>query len=280
MDYSEIPFSPLLTPLYSPVAGRRSGPGVMRSRELTLHLTNCSTPESGHCTLPEHHTRADPGAWATGKLSLRAWEWESWPHHLSARQWHGPRRQALSPHLLPPTAGRSTGFKVWESWPCTSPGYGDCRRTGLEGIRAEDQVSQIPLRPNPELLIDRPHRWTDGVHWVASPTDAKLQDLHDTGPPEDIWEESQWGSSIYRVALARGPHQTNKSVQWTFASKEAWTRLWHSTASVFNSEVFFFCPTVAGGGCKGGGKVRGKGNMSIIVVHDVEFTKNQQEGFC
>ena len=47
----------------------------------------------------------------------------------------------------------------------------------------------------------------------AGPTDPKLQDLHDSGWQQDIWEESLWGSSIDSVAEARG----NVPDQWLIA---------------------------------------------------------------
>jgi hypothetical protein len=48
------------------------------------------------------------------------------------------------------------------------------------------------------------HWWTVGVHEEAGPTDLKLQDLHDTGQQQDIWDVFWWGSGIASVAEARG----------------------------------------------------------------------------
>lgn len=52
--------------------------------------------------------------------------------------------------------------------------------------------------PDPGLWTgqpqDIPHQWTAGVYEEAGPTDPKVQ---------DIWEKSQWNSSIDRIAEAR-----------------------------------------------------------------------------
>jgi len=89
------------------------------------------------------------------------------------------------------------------------------------------------------------HQWIAGMHEGAGFTDAKLQYLHDTVQQQDIWEEPQWGSGIYRVAEARGfiPHQ------WVIAehlqAKKCeqkdilWDTLWYTTASTTR---FFFPP--------------------------------------
>ena len=46
--------------------------GVMSMEgQLSLPLTNCSTPENRLCTLPGQHSRAGPDEQATGELSSR-----------------------------------------------------------------------------------------------------------------------------------------------------------------------------------------------------------------
>ena len=54
------------------LAGVKAGPGVTRVRELALPHTSCSTRESGPCTLPGQHTRADPAVWVRDDPALRA----------------------------------------------------------------------------------------------------------------------------------------------------------------------------------------------------------------
>lgn len=46
------------------------GPRGMRSRELILPLTLCSTSESGSHTLPGQHRRIGPGGMSPGELAL------------------------------------------------------------------------------------------------------------------------------------------------------------------------------------------------------------------
>jgi hypothetical protein len=62
--------------------------------------------------------------------------------------------------------------------------------------------------PDPGFWIGPPqllhHRWTAEVHERAGPSDPKLQELHDIGQQKDKEKESQWGSSIDRVAEVRG----------------------------------------------------------------------------
>lgn len=62
--------------------------GVMRTGELALLLTGCSTWESGTCTLPGQHSKAGAGGGGMGELAPKgegpgvvycemAWSWES-----------------------------------------------------------------------------------------------------------------------------------------------------------------------------------------------------------
>lgn len=81
------------------------------------------------------------------------------------------------------------------------------------------RADQIPLRPNPGLWIGvpqhPPHGGTAGAHEGASPTEPKPQDPHDTGQQQDVpvkfqyWQDQQ---------------KPEASPQWTFASKEVWTK--------------------------------------------------------
>lgn len=51
--------------------GQRPGPEVIRAGELALPLTTCSTWESGPCTSPRRHSRADLSGRGSGETALR-----------------------------------------------------------------------------------------------------------------------------------------------------------------------------------------------------------------
>jgi hypothetical protein len=57
-------------PRPAPVAVGRAGSVVMRTEEVTLLLTGCSTRESGPCTLPGQHSGA--GLEGKGEPALKA----------------------------------------------------------------------------------------------------------------------------------------------------------------------------------------------------------------
>jgi len=92
-----------------------------------------------------------------------------------------------------------------------------------------DQLSYYPGQ-DPGLWVDPPqhllHLWTVGACEGADPIASKLQDLHDTGQEQDIWEESRGGSCIDSIAQARDiqPVQCSDSLQWTFPSKAVWAK--------------------------------------------------------
>lgn len=137
-----------------------------------------------------------------------------------------------------------------------------------------------------------PHAWTARAYERASFADQKLQELHDTGQPQNIQEQSWWGSNIDGVAAARGLHRTDDSMQWIFATKDMCTKgyaMGHRVTHSFHMGwvlfvtgffvvvvwiLFLFC-FFCGGGCKSRGQIQRSGEMSRIGVHDVKLTKNQ-----
>lgn len=75
-----------------PVAGKRAVPTLnphllMRARELALPLSSCSRGESGLCTLPGQHRRADLSGIDVGEPALRGWENEGWLCPCQLQHW-------------------------------------------------------------------------------------------------------------------------------------------------------------------------------------------------
>jgi hypothetical protein len=105
--------------------------------------------------------------WAQ-KSRPKVWEQDSWPHHCRD----------------------STGDLALVTW-------------AQESWQA-DQLTQLPPKHKSISLSWSTLTWSAGACEGAGSTDPKLQDLHDTGQQQDVWEESQWGPSIDSVAEARG----------------------------------------------------------------------------
>jgi hypothetical protein len=122
-----------------------------------------------------------------------------------------------------------------------------------------------------------PHWWTVGGCEGANSTNPKLQNLHDTGQQQDIWEESQWGYSIDRVVEARGlvPDRgviVKNICKQRSVDKRVYGGTQCETLHFYNNIFIFF---FVGGHCTGGEQVWGEGEMTGIGVHNVKFTKNQ-----
>lgn len=164
-----------------PASGRRASRGVRREGDLVQTLVSCSTQDSRPHTLTGQHRRADSGGLGRGDPAPREWEQESWPCSLLV-------------------AAR-----------------GELIRTVLEQEQCADNsaTTQASIQGS-ELAhpISTPSLWTAGASERARPADPKLQDLHDTGQAQAIWEESHWGSSVDDVAEARDL----KTGQWLIAA--------------------------------------------------------------
>jgi hypothetical protein len=206
------------------------------AHEWTLLLDACSRWENwpgGHeswgasltaierarpCTSHRHQSKA-----GVGGGSLRVCLQESWPSHLPAA--------ALGWTLR----GGARGC-----WRAADPG-------GVSaGELAGDQLSYHP-GPDPELWV-RTHLWTAGVCEEGGPADPKLQDLHDTKQQQDNLEGALVKIQYWRCTRSLRPQirPMPDSLQWTFASKDVWTKgytVWHTvTQCNFHTEMFcLFC---------------------------------------
>jgi hypothetical protein len=109
-----------------------------------------------------------------------------------------------------------------------------------------------------------------------------LLDLHDTGQQQDGQEESQLGSSIDGVAEPEASNQTHDSLQWAFASKDAWTNgftMWLTvTHGGFHDKIFFLFYLILFS-FGGRGQIRRDGGMGGIGVHGMKFTKDTKKDF-
>jgi hypothetical protein len=225
---------------------------------------------------------------------MMAWTRERWPPPLPSKAGGraGPKAMRVGELAQP-----LTGCNTWQSGPCNSSGQHG--RAGPEGIDVNEPAgasrslavcgqencqlscpAQISLRPRSKVLNwhthqHLPHQWTAGVPEGSGPTDPKLQDLYDTGQ-QDIWEESQGGSSTDSIAEARGLVPDYCVVAVNICKQKVcggkgrlMDKLSHTTASTMR--FFFSCWRP---GCKGGGQVQEE-EMSRIGVHNGKFKKNQ-----
>jgi hypothetical protein len=204
--------------------------------------------------------------WQVGELASGSREWENWPFLSPAATLRktGPapllgNRVELA--LVGGVAGE-LALGVWEPvW----------KQESLWADQRSISQAQIQLT---HYNIYLPHWWTTGMHEGTHPTDPKLQNLYDTGQQQDIQKKSQWGSSIDKVAEAKGlllDHlvtvmNTGKQRSVDKRLYIPWDTLWHTTASTMR-----ICFSFVGwrAGIKGG----------RTAVNDVKFTKNQWNVF-
>jgi hypothetical protein len=92
--------------------------GVMRSGELTLSLTHCSTRESGPCNLLGQHSRS-----GFGQSVIAPWvrPWENWPCHSCALWWSRYRVMFFPYPPQPPKVVKKAGPKVLRVGELDSP---------------------------------------------------------------------------------------------------------------------------------------------------------------
>jgi hypothetical protein len=99
------------------------------------------------------------------------------------------------------------------------------------------------------------------MHEASGPTDPKVQDPHDTGQQEDIQEESQWASSLDRVAEARGLEPDQWVVAVNMCKQRGVDRAYtvgHTvTCYSFYNEILFF--SVWGEIARVEGRYKGRG---------------------
>lgn len=119
-----------------------------------------------------------------GMLALRAWEQES------SKALAGPASQWGIGAVL---ESRPWRCKCWRAGKVTSSAT----------TQAQIQDSELS---HPNIYL---HLWTARACEGFGTADPKLQDLHDTGQQQEIWEESQWRARIDGIAEARGlePYQ-------------------------------------------------------------------------
>ena len=121
----------------------------MRVQELSEPLTSCSSLESGPCPSPGQHSGAGPGG-----VGVSA-----------------------------PTAALGG---LAPAVPKSSPWWCDHGGVSVESWRADYLSFHAGADPGLSELAHRNICPIDGVSEGASPTDSRLQDLHDTGQQQDI----------------------------------------------------------------------------------------------